>query len=166
LCSWKVPTGIRRFCLVFKVLATETVFSSKKDVRLLEKVQRRATKLERRITNCCYEDRLAVLGLTFIMARPQRQQRANAITSKAVKEWSALLLWSSTRYPSINSKFVRRPLSRVTEFLLHKQWKHGNKYFFSSKINNLFNSKQRCVIVKGAITIGQLIGRSIDQFQS
>jgi len=45
---------------------------SKKDARLLEKVQRRATKLVPRIRNWRYEDRLAVLGLTSLHERRLR----------------------------------------------------------------------------------------------
>ncbi len=41
---------------------------SKKDARLLEKVQRRATKLVPRIRNWRYKDRLAVLRLTPFMS--------------------------------------------------------------------------------------------------
>ncbi len=45
---------------------------SKKDAKMLELVQRRATKLVPRIRNWRYEDRLAVLGLTTLHERRVR----------------------------------------------------------------------------------------------
>jgi len=45
---------------------------SKKDIKILESVQRRATKLVSRYRNWNYADRLAVLGLTTFQERRVR----------------------------------------------------------------------------------------------
>jgi ribonuclease P/MRP protein subunit RPP40 len=73
---WTIETCRNLYCAFVRphleYAAPAWSLTSKKDLRTLESVQRRATKLVPRLKNWSYEDRLAVKGLSSIRDRRVR----------------------------------------------------------------------------------------------
>ena len=105
----------------------------KKDIRILEKVQRRATRLIHGLEGLTYEDRLERTGLYSLECRRQRGDLIETFKIlKGLEEIRADKLFTLSQYPSTRGG----PLKLFKE----RSRTEIRKNFFSQRSVNLWNS--------------------------
>ena len=105
----------------------------KKDIRILEKVQRRATRLIHGLENLSYEDRLERTGLYSLECRRQRGDLIETFKIlKGLEEIQAEKLFTLSQYPSTRGGPLKLSKTRSRTDI--------RKNFFSQRSVNLWNS--------------------------
>jgi hypothetical protein len=126
--------------------------SSKKDIRLLENVQRRATKLIPRIRNWNYSDRLRVLGLTSLQ---DRRKRGDLIQLFKISNGFNVVKWVNP-IPTSNSLLQTGPASAIRGHQRRLSGQNSTKCiqrenFFTNRVINDWNSLPVNVIASNTI---------------
>ena len=126
--------------------------SSKKDIRLLENVQRRATKLIPRIRNWNYSDRLRVLGLTSLQ---DRRKRGDLIQLFKISNGFNVVKWVNP-IPTSNSLLQTGPASAIRGHQRRLSGQNSTKCiqrenFFTNRVINDWNSLPVNVIASNSI---------------
>ena len=105
----------------------------KEDIRILEKVQRRATRLIHGLENLSYEDRLERTGLYSLECRRQRGDLIETFKIlKGLEEIQAEKLFTLSQYPSTRGGPLKLSKTRSRTDI--------RKNFFSQRSVNLWNS--------------------------
>ena len=111
----------------------------KKDIIILEKVQRRATKLLAGITNLSYEERLRILQLTTLEDRRLR--------GDLIEMYKILNGLDSLNFESLFTRRVYQGLRGHTHMLEVKRCNYNiRKYFFSNRVICMWNSLPNYIV--------------------
>lgn len=115
--------------------------TEKEDIKILESVQRRATKIVRKITHLSYEERLDKLNLTSLSTR---RLRGDLIQQCKFHHKLNQITW---HHP--NSRYSQDYNIRGNEFKLNKQLVKGcnsREIFFTNRIANKWNKLPKEIV--------------------
>ena len=115
----------------------------KKDIKMLEKVQRRATKLVKSISHLTYEDRLKCLGLTTLEKRRKRGDMIEVF--KLLKGYDLLRMEGNfLKLDNGSNNRKTRGHSLKLSKPRHRTWKRHQ--FFSSRVVDDWNRLPESVV--------------------
>jgi hypothetical protein len=148
---WTIETCRNLYCAFVRphleYAAPAWSLTSKKDLRTLESVQRRATKLVPRLKNWSYEDRLAVMGLSSIHDRRVRGdliQLFKLVNGKNDVSWANPMLQSSSLSHSGPANGIRGHKRRLSGQYSTKCAQRAN--FFTNRVVSEWNALPASVI--------------------
>ncbi|CAH2243228.1 jg14526 [Pararge aegeria aegeria] len=111
-----------------------------KDIEMLEKVQRRATKLPRELRNLSYEQRLANLGLSTLKSRRERGDLIE--TYKILNKYYNI--------PNFEEIFSKKSNPRLRSYGLKLEYQQASsnpsKHFISNRVIQMWNALPEDVV--------------------